>query len=183
MSTEFLLRLTGRFWAAATSKVAVPAFIALTGLSAMAQVIDADPDWKEVDVPSPPALSQEPLIAVDMPIHVSLKFGVDPASLTISKDGVVRYVMVAKSASGATNTMYEGIRCSTGEYKTYARQGSGGQWSNAKDAQWRPLNDDNASRHALALARQGVCEGRSVAANNVAQIIAVLKNPQQKSPP
>lgn len=183
MPTELVIRLVHGFFAAVARRLAFAALIGLSGFNLLAQVVDPDVDWKEVDVPAPPALSQEQLIPIDMPIHLSLKFGVDPATLTATKDGVVRYVIVAKSPSGATSAMYEGLRCSTGEFKTYARQSSGGQWSNVRDAQWRPLNDNNISRHARALAHQGVCQGRSAVASDPAQIIAALRTPQQKSPP
>ena len=152
-------------------------------LTTTAQTVEKNPDWKEVDVPPAPAFSKDRLIPVDMPPFVSLKFGVDPATLTVTSDGVVRYVMVAANASGATNAMYEGIRCSTGEFKTYARFSAAGEWSRVNDPQWRPLNDNNTSRHALALARLGACEGRSAAASNPAQIITTLKNPPKNSGP
>lgn len=151
--------------------------------TAMAQTIEKNPDWKEVDVPPPPAFSKDRLIPVDMPRFVTLKFGVDPATLTVTSDGVVRYVMVAANASGASNAMYEGIRCSTGEFITYARFSAAGQWAVVNDPQWRPLGDNNVSKHALALARQGACEGRSAAASNPAQIISALKNPGKHGGP
>ncbi len=149
----------------------------------MAQTVERNPDWKEADVPPPPAFSKDRLIPVEMPAFVTLKFGVDPATLTVTSDGVVRYVMVAANASGASNAMYEGIRCSTGEFKTYARFSAAGLWAVVNDPQWRPLRDNNVSKHALALARQGACEGRSAAASNPAQIIAALKNAGKDSSP
>jgi hypothetical protein len=160
----------------------------LLGLSvlAMAQVCAAqgfveDPDWKELEVPPPPAFNKDKLIPVDMPSYVTLKFGVDPATLVISRDGVVRYVMVAANSSGSINAMYEGIRCVSGEFKTYARFNSSGQWTVVKDPQWRPFNDNNTSKHALALARHGVCTDRSGPAISVPAIITGLKsNPYER---
>ena len=134
-------------------------------------------------MPAPPPFRKERLIPIDMPTFVTLKFGVDPATLTVTSDGVVRYVMVAGHASGASNAMYEGIRCSTGEFKTYARVSASGLWSMVNDPQWRPLNDNNTSRHALAFARLGACEGRSAAASDPAQIIATLRNPLRNAGP
>ncbi len=143
----------------------------------MAQVAADDPDWKELDLAPPPAFSRETLIPLEMPPFVSLKFGIDPATLTVSTDGIVRYVMVAISPSGAVNVMYEGLRCGTGEFKTYARAGAAGAWSLAKEPQWRALNDSNISRHAQALARQGACEGRAPGASAARGIIQRLKQP------
>ena len=153
---------------------------------AMAQVFVEDPDWKEMDVPSAPSFNKDKLIPVEMPSYVSLRFGVDPATLTLTHDGVIRYVMVAQSngsssGGGTLSAMYEGIRCAAGEFKTYARFSASGQWAPVSNPQWRPLNDNNTSKHALALARQGACDGRSAMARSVQAIVSALKNPP-KSP-
>lgn len=134
-----------------------------------------DPDWKEAEVPAPPAFSTSQLLPIEMPSYVSLKFGVDPATLTITPDGIVRYVMVAINAGGSVNAMFEGIRCATGEVKTYARSSANGVWANVKEPQWRNLTDNLPSKHAVALARQGVCDGRSAPANSTADIVKALK--------
>lgn len=143
------------------------------------QVFVEDPDWKEVDVPTPPSFNKDKLIFVTMPPYVTLRFGVDPATLTITHDGVIRYVMVAQSlgGSGTFTAMYEGIRCAAGEFKTYARFNASGQWVSVSNPQWRALTDNNTSKHALALARQGACDGRSARARSVQSIVSALKNP------
>lgn len=147
-----------------------------------AQGFVEDPDWKELEVPPPPAFNKDKLIPIDMPPYVTLKFGVDPTSLAISKDGIVRYVMVATNSTGSVNAMYEGIRCASGEFKTYSRFNSSGQWTAVKDPQWRPLNDNNTSKHALALARNGACNERSAPASSVPAIVTGLKsNPYDRS--
>lgn len=153
--------------------------LTLVALSASAQVI-TDPDWKETEVPAPPAFNKERLIPIDMPKYVTLRFGVDPATLTITPDGIVRYVMVAANATGSISAMYEGIRCATGEVKTYARYASSGKWSPVPDPQWRGLTDNLPSRHALALARQGACDGRAATANSATAIVNALKNPNRE---
>lgn len=88
---------------------------------AQQRIVDV-PEWKESEAPPPPAFDVGKLVTFDAPLSSSLIYGVDPASVSISNsDSLVRYVMVATSASGARNVMYEGIRCATGEVKTYAR--------------------------------------------------------------
>jgi hypothetical protein len=139
------------------------------------QLADLDPDWKEVEVPPPPAFRTDQLIGLEMPRHLSTQFGVDPQTIRITNDGVVRYVMVATSSGGSNVAMYEGIRCLTGEVKTYARFGSSGQWSQVPNGQWRALNGGPSSAHALALARQGACDGRAATAASAAAIIRKLK--------
>ncbi len=156
--------------------LAVCVSLLMLGQGVFAQLAPQDPDWKELDLP-PPAFSRSKLIPLEMPPYVTLKFGIDPATLSVSSDRVVRYVVVAISSSGVVNAMYEGLRCDVGEFKTYARWGAKGEWLAAKDSPWRPLNDNNTSRHALALARQGACEGRTAAANSAAEIVRRLKVP------
>ena len=156
--------------------------LALLAVSSSAQMI-VDPNWHESDVPPPPTFNKNQLIQVEMPKYVSLQLGVDPATLVITADGVVRYVMVASNASGSITAMYEGIRCATGEVKTYARYASNGQWTPQKDPQWQSLSDNLRSRHALALARQGACQNRSVTGSSVAAIVKALQSRSQNQYP
>lgn len=150
-------------------------FLTFAAGQVLAQVAALDPDWQESEAAAPPAFSAAHLVAIDMPHYVSLKFGVDPATLSITPDGIVRYVMVAQNATGSVNAMYEGIRCATGQVKTYARSASNGAWALVKEPQWRDLSDNMPSKHAIAFARQGACDGRAAAASSVADILKALK--------
>ncbi len=149
----------------------------LASQGVFAQLAPQDPDWKEIDLPPPPTFNKSNLIPLEMPAYTALKFGVDPATLSVSSDRIVRYVVVATSSTGVVNAMYEGLRCDVSEFKTFARWGAKGEWLLVKDPVWRPLNDNNTSRHALALARQGACEGRTAAASSAAEIVRKLKAP------
>jgi len=141
-----------------------------------AQFTVEDAEWKESEVPPPPAFDVGKLVTFEVSPNSSLVYGVDPASISISKsDGVVRYVMVATSASGARNVMYEGLRCSTGEFKTYARYSPEGRWSMASDPEWRPLFG-MPSKHALRFAQAGACDNASVPLT-VNALVRRLKNP------
>ena len=98
----------------------------------------------------------------------------DPATLRISKDGVLSYVVVARSASGASNVMYEGISCETGEVKTYARYSPSGVWTPVSKPEWKSMFDNMPSKHALALARAGACDN-AAQASSVNEVIRQLK--------
>ena len=126
--------------------------------AAHAQLTD-DPEWQESQVPPPPAFDLKRLLPIEMPPYMSLKFGVDPATLAITPDGIVRYVVVATSNSGAVNAYYEGVRCTTDEVKVYARS-SGGAWEMVSSPEWKRISDLN-SRYTKALAFQSVCRGRA----------------------
>jgi len=162
--------------AASIRAQALLGILALTlATSLQAQLAPEDPDWKESEAPPPPAFSIDKLLPLAMPPYVSLTFGIDPATLTIAADGIVRYVVVARNAGGSINAMYEGIRCSTGEVKTYARAGNSGVWSVVTEPQWRGLTDNLPSKHAWVFARQAACDGRAAAASTTADIVKALK--------
>ena len=120
--------------------------------------------WVEDTPPPPPAYDLRRLIDIDAPGGSSVKVGIDPHTITINlKSGVVRYVVVARGTS-AINAMYEGIRCSTGEFRTYARQVHGQPWNKAADSDWRSMSDQTGAlvRHPLQLAQGGICDGPSI---------------------
>jgi hypothetical protein len=142
------------------TKSALAGFMALLLSSAcVAQFIADDPDWKEVDVPAPPAFDLKRLVPVEISMRSQLKWGVDPTSIQITSDGVVRYVVVAQSTSGVVNAMYEGIRCNKGEFRLYARHNPGSGWVNATKSDWTSLRQSGTSSHQQALAKQGMCDG------------------------
>ena len=149
----------------------VPGLLLAASL-AQAQLAPVDPDWREVEAPPPPAVSLDGLIAIEMP-RSTLRFGVMPGSVALGSDGIVRYVVVASSASGVVNGLYEGIRCGTGEHKVYARHNPGSGWVVAKDAQWQPVQ---RAGHALSIARSGACVGHG-ANQSVAKILRDLRAP------
>ena len=137
---------------------------------------DANPDWKEVEAPPPPALRTQNLVPIDMPPGGSLRFAEDPASVSVGADGVVRYVVVASSPTGAVNAMYEGVRCSTAEVKVYARHNPDSGWVAARSAEWQALHELRHSRYSLAVARNGVCMGHAPN-GDAAQIARDLRAP------
>ena len=150
--------------------------MALTLSSALqAQVTPDDPDWKELDDPTPPAFSTDKLLPLDMPPYVSVKFGIDPTTLSIGEDRIVRYVVVTRNTSGTVNAMFEGISCAKGEVKTYARANDKGVWSKVAKPTWRGFTDNLPSKHAWVFAQQAACDGGAIAASNTADIIKALK--------
>lgn len=135
-------------------------------------------DWKEIDTPPPPAFDIAKLVTFEVSSNSALTYGVDPGTVLISKiDGVVRYVIVAFSASGSKNIMYEGLRCSTGEVKTYSRYTPDGRWVNVTDPKWRSVFDISTPRHPLRFARAGACDS-GAPVGTVRELVAKLKKPE-----
>ncbi|HEX7889723.1 MAG TPA: CNP1-like family protein [Ramlibacter sp.] len=134
--------------------------LALAGasLAASAQLAFDHPDWKELEAPPPPPLRTTGLIPLEI-TGSSLRFGVDPASISVGSDSIVRYVVVATSSTGTTNAIYEGLRCGSGEVKVYARHNPDSGWVPAKDSPWQVLQSTANYRYSLYVARNGACFG------------------------
>jgi hypothetical protein len=144
-----------------------------------AQLLATDPDWKESEAPPPTALSFKGLVPFEVTTMSNLDWALDPSAVTVVGDGLVRYVVVARSTNGVFNALYEVINCSKGELKTYARMvgkeaDAGTQkWVAVQAPQWKSMYDI-PSKHAQALAKQGVCTGNT-AAQTVGEIVTSLK--------
>lgn len=136
--------------------------MALSAAASWSQTPAEVPEWAEENTPPPPVYSRDKLIPIEMPSYVTLQVGIDPETLSVgATDGVLRYVAVMRNASGSTNAVYEGILCTKGEVKTYARAGSDGKWIAVQNTEWKPMTDNLPSRHAYAIAKQGGCDGRT----------------------
>src|SRR3989338_2296507 len=76
--------------------------------------------WKELEVPLPAFPDDRDLIPVRMPASYTLKIYLDEKSISLAKDGIARFTLMVETSSGTRNMFYEGLRCDTREYKTYA---------------------------------------------------------------
>ena len=159
----------------ALSGFAMAVLLMVSG-TARADFFQDNPDWKESEVPPPPAFDVGKLLTFTVTANQFMEYGVDPASISISSsDSVVRYVVVATGKSGVRNVMYEALQCARGEVKTYARMSPGGQWQPATDPQWRSVFEKKPSMHALAFAKLGACDA-AAPATSVREIVDKLKN-------
>jgi CNP1-like family len=150
--------------------------------SCFAQLLATDPDWKESEAPPPAALSLKGWVPFEVSTVSNLVWALDSAGVTIVGDGLVRYVVLARSPNGVFNALYEVINCSNGQLKTYARMvgkesdaetKEAKKWVAVQDPQWKSMYDV-PSKHALVLAKQGLCTGNT-AAQSVSEIVTSLK--------
>ena len=159
-------------------RLAVLLLSLFAGLTAShAQLTSTDPDWKEADVPPAPvydAATLTRLVPFEVSIDSDLRWGIDPSSIHISNDGLVRYVVVARSQSGVINAFYETINCNKAEFKIHARHSGKGAWAIVERPDWRSMYDKAASsKHALVLAKQGACMGNATAQNATIMMHAI----------
>ena len=90
----------------------------------------------QVELPAYPVAAR--LIEFEKTSAADFRYFIDPQTLSVDKDGVVRYVLVARSSNGVQNVTYEGLRCETAEYRFYAFGRADGAWSRSR-TDWRAL--------------------------------------------
>ncbi|HXZ53774.1 MAG TPA: CNP1-like family protein [Burkholderiales bacterium] len=107
------------------------------------QVEQEKRDWLEhAPAALPPFPKTDHLLEFDVAAVTSFRFFIDASTLSVGSDGVVRYVLVARSPSGAQNVSYEGIRCKGASYRLYATGRRDGTWTASRDDSWRPIRHE-----------------------------------------
>lgn len=135
------------------------------GVAAQGRQFEADFDeekkaWKEIEAQIPPYPKSENLIPLEAGASRH-QFFVDAPSISVGDDGVVRYTMLVRTAGGAVNASFEGIRCETREQKYYAIGRANGAWSRARNPQWRRIEYKEINRHHALLYADYFCEGKT----------------------
>ena len=120
--------------------------------------------WAETDIKIPPYPDDSDLmdLEVDRPDD-GFTYFLDEKSLSVSeKDYVVRYTMVIESERGTRNVFYEGIRCNTEEYKTYAFGAGKGKvkLQARKKPEWKPVSETGYTRFRAHMMQYYFCEWR-----------------------
>lgn len=112
---------------------------------------DNEKPWVELQAQIPPYPKAEDALPFFVSAATDNKFFIDPASISVGEDGVVRYTLIVKSPEGATNISFEGMRCGSHETKLYAFGHPDGTWSRNRFAKWSPIRyqDRNRQHHVL----------------------------------
>ena len=111
----------------------------------------------------PPAYpAHERLIEFFVAATSEFRFFIDPASISVGRDGMVRYTLVARSSEGPDNVSFEGMRCTSAEVRIYAL-GRDGRWV-PRTGEWRAIEPRSVQRWHNALYREYFCpQGRPIA--------------------
>jgi CNP1-like family len=115
--------------------------------------------WSELEVQPPDFPKPEELIEIDAGSATANRYFVAEKTLQVGQDGVVRYVLVVKTAGGTTNVSFEGIRCGTKERKLYAFGRNDNSWSTARNPGWQTIRPGSYHAH---LFRQYFCPNRII---------------------
>jgi hypothetical protein len=139
-----------------------------------AEFDDETKSWKEIQAQLPPPPKSENLARVKTGSATSHQFFVDTASISVGQDGVTRFTVVVKTAGGATNVTFEGMRCETRERKLYAIGHSDATWVRARDTKWQRVVLRDLTPHHHTLYHDFFCPNR-VAPTPVKQAVIALK--------
>lgn len=135
-------------------------------------------EWKEGRVDLPPWPKDADLIEFrpDLP-ESPFRFYLDGRNLSRdAKDAVVRYTLVAESASGARNVSFEGVRCTLkGGYRVYA-YGTGGRFSPIGSSDWLPIPETGSEAFRHDLWRNRFCVPRETRPRTLKEIQGALRN-------
>lgn len=115
--------------------------------------------FKEIEVKLPAFPKEENLLQFEAGAASQNRFFLDTKALSIGSDGVVRYTLIVKTAGGATNISYEGMRCKLDQIKVYAFGRKNEGWVRARDSQWRRIQNRDISHYHSVLRRDYFCAG------------------------
>jgi hypothetical protein len=108
-----------------------------------------------VQLPAYPRASD--LVEFSVPDARGFRFFLDASSLSVGRDGVIRYSFIGRSPAGAENVSFEGLRCRTGEYRVYAiGRPEARSWS-AAPGQWQAVSTAGTGRWRAALRTDYFC--------------------------
>lgn len=109
-------------------------------------------EWTEESIELPAYPDKEKMVRVKFDrADRRFEFFIDPETLSVGEDGVVRYVLMLRSPSGSENVMFEGIRCTERDYKTFAFGTGEGKFRQLRSPVWKEITQtsNNWFRHDL----------------------------------
>jgi hypothetical protein len=142
---------------------------------------DERKQWKEIEAQLPAYPRAENLLAIDGGGASPHKFFLDAPSIAVGEDGVVRYSLVVKTAGGATNVTFEGMRCDMQQLKIYAIGRAHGGWTRARNPEWRRIESREYNRHHNMLYADVLCPGRQ-AVKSARQAIEAIRFSGHRTP-
>ena len=135
-----------------------------------------DRSKEEMKVSIPPYPKDADLIKI--PFNQSdarLHYFLDAATLTVGKDGIVNYTLVARSNSGAKNVAFERMHCSNTEYKVVAYATSKGAFRPVRKQRWQKVRESTNRRFRLDLWEFYLCDTESGRIRSAKQIIDAIR--------
>ena len=114
-------------------------------------------EWVELPVSLPPFPEDRNLVRFAVSPAATAGFLIDATSITYGSDDIWRFALVIRTAGGAENVSYEGIRCATYERRLYATGRRGQGWVSSRNDAWLPISENTLNRYHAALAKEYFC--------------------------
>lgn len=119
---------------------------------------------QERAVSLPPYPRDADLLEFDV-VSTPHRYFVDAKSIDVGNDGVVRYTLVVRTAGGAANASYEGIRCASYEKRIYALGHPQRKWIEARRSVWESIDPTRTGEYQDILYKNYFCPDRAIVAN------------------
>jgi hypothetical protein len=131
--------------------------------------------WEEGEVLLPPWPDDADLVEFTLDSPGPFRYFIDARHLSIGRDGVVRYTLVAESSSGSRNVSYEGLRCKAdGVYQVYA-YGAGGRFQALPGSEWQRIRGSPGDELHRELHGYFLCAPRTLAPRPVKDMVRALR--------
>lgn len=139
---------------------------------------DAPRPERPVTLPAPP--QDADLLVFNRDAGGGFSDALDARSLSPDlAEGVVRYTLVSISRSGARNISYEGLRCSSNEFRVYAYGRPDGSW-NQVNGPWRGIRASEGFEAQNTLAQGLLCKDR-IMRRSAGAMLQQLRHPEGKN--
>ena len=138
--------------------------------------------FKEQSVKIPFYPNPKNYIPLEIP-YAHVKYFIDAKSVSVGKkDRVARYTVIIRSRSGANNVYFEGIRCDSKQYRTYAYYNNADKKPKLMlNSQWQTIQGVSSYKYRKVLYDMFVCNDSAVRPK-AKDIIQVLKYPPSYDP-
>lgn len=134
--------------------------------------------WSEIDqIALPQAPRDADLVRLDSElVEGRYEYFIDRASISLGADKVLRYTVVLESKTGVRNIFYEGIRCATSEFRTYAYATQTGEFRPLTSKSWQKLKTTGPYNYRRLLAERYVCDREGWALNEKQVQMRIVQN-------
>lgn len=142
-------------------------------------------EWAEEKVDLPEFPLKERMLKIEFNrIDTRFDYFIDPETLSVGEDGVVRYVILLRSKSGTENIMFEGIRCTQREYKTVAFGTADAKFRPLKSAAWKDIPNTGNNWYRYDLWERFLCVSGGNLTNQIDRdsILYRIKHPTIERP-
>lgn len=137
--------------------------------------------WKEAESKLPPFPQDGNLVDLRLDYPGSrFSYFLDSESLELGDDNVIRYTLVVRSTSGASNVMFEGMLCNDKAYKTYGYGTGKGKLQAARNPKWRPIRETGSKPFRKDIWKHYFCfAGNELGIRNREEILRAIKYPDE----